>query len=319
MSFGVIIASHGGLAEGMKDSLDLVFGQQENTAVVSFLEGQKPEDVKVAYQKAIAAFDEKAKEVLILVDLWGGTPFNQANLLAAEQSNIGIISGLSLPLAIQAFTERLDESKSLATAMANMVREGRAGIKIPEHSIQAEGLAAGGQRRAQQPQSNEPFQINLVRIDSRLLHGQVATAWTPDSKANRIIVVSDAVAKDEVRKKLIMQAAPPGVKANVVPIKKMIEAAKSPMLNGVHALLLFENPQDLLKVIEGGVKIPVINVGQMVNSIGKTQISHTLSLDKADVATFEKLRELGTEFDVRKVPSDSKQNLFALIEKADIK
>lgn len=52
----------------------------------------------------------------------------------------------------------------------------------------------------------------LARIDSRLLHGQVATAWTKATQPNRIIVVSDAVAKDDLRKKLIEQAAPPGVK-----------------------------------------------------------------------------------------------------------
>ena len=46
------------------------------------------------------------------------------------------------------------------------------------------------------------LKINLARLDTRLLHGQVATAWTPDSKADRIIVASDNVAKDELRKRI---------------------------------------------------------------------------------------------------------------------
>ncbi|MCD3448654.1 PTS sugar transporter subunit IIB [Streptococcus equi subsp. zooepidemicus] len=62
------------------------------------------------------------------------------------------------------------------------------------------------------------LKINLARIDTRLLHGQVATAWTPASKADRIIVASDSVAKDELRKQLIKQAAPGGVKANSLSI-----------------------------------------------------------------------------------------------------
>ncbi|WP_337970459.1 PTS sugar transporter subunit IIB, partial [Virgibacillus salexigens] len=70
------------------------------------------------------------------------------------------------------------------------------------------------------------FEYVLARIDSRLLHGQVATAWTKNTLPTRIIVVSDEVAKDELRKKLIQQAAPSGVKAHVVPINKMIELAK---------------------------------------------------------------------------------------------
>ena len=64
------------------------------------------------------------------------------------------------------------------------------------------------------------IKIVLARVDSRLLHGQVATAWTKSVNPSRIIVVSDAVAKDDLRKKLIEQAAPPGVKANVIPVEK---------------------------------------------------------------------------------------------------
>ncbi|MDR4369570.1 PTS sugar transporter subunit IIB, partial [Bacillus cereus] len=59
------------------------------------------------------------------------------------------------------------------------------------------------------------IKLVLVRGDSRLLHGQVATAWTKTTQTNRIIVVSDAVSKGDLRKKVIEQAAPTGVNANV--------------------------------------------------------------------------------------------------------
>ncbi|MER2234392.1 MAG: PTS system mannose/fructose/N-acetylgalactosamine-transporter subunit IIB, partial [Leuconostoc mesenteroides] len=161
--------------------------------------------------------------------------------------------------------------------------------------------------------------IKLARLDTRLLHGQVATAWTPDSKANRIIVVSDAVAKDELRKSLIQQAAPNNVRANIVPISKMIEVAKDDRFGGVDAFLLFETVEDVLTAVEGGVPIKSLNVGSMAHSEGKTMVNKVLSMDKNDVATFEKLRDLGVEFDVRKVPNDSKANLFDLIKKANVK
>ncbi len=160
--------------------------------------------------------------------------------------------------------------------------------------------------------------INLARLDTRLLHGQVATAWTPDSKADRIIVASDNVANDELRKELIKQAAPNGVKANVVPIQKLIDVAKDPRFGETHALILFETPQDALRAIEGGVPIKTLNVGSMAHSTGKTMINNVLSMDKEDVVTFEKLRDLGVEFDVRKVPNDTKKDLFDLIKKANV-
>lgn len=122
-----------------------------------------------------------------------------------------------------------------------------------------------------------------------------------------------------MRKTLITQAAPPGVKANVVPIKKMIEVAKDPRFGETKALLLFETPQDALAAIEGGVPVETLNVGSMAHSTGKTMLNSVLSVNKDDVAAFEKLRDLGVKFDVRKVPNDSKSDLFALINKADVK
>lgn len=85
--------------------------------------------------------------------------------------------------------------------------------------------------------------IRLVRIDDRLIHGQVATVWAKVTKVNRILVVSDEVAKDTLRKTLLKQAAPPGVAVNVITIDKMISIADDPKFGSFKALLLFTNPQ----------------------------------------------------------------------------
>ena len=81
-------------------------------------------------------------------------------------------------------------------------------------------------------------------------------------------------------------------------------------------LLLFETPQDALEAIKGGVEIKELNIGSMAHSIGKVAVSKVLSLGKEDVETFEELKKLGVSFDVRKVPSDSKDNMDAIIDKA---
>ena len=87
---------------------------------------------------------------------------------------------------------------------------------------------------------------------------------------------------------MIKQAAPNNVRANVVPIQKLIEVAKDPRFGETHALILFETPQDALRAIEGGVPIKTLNVGSMAHSTGKTMVNNVLSMDKEDVATFEK-------------------------------
>jgi PTS system mannose-specific IIB component len=86
-----------------------------------------------------------------------------------------------------------------------------------------------------------------VRIDTRLLHGQVATAWTKQVQPDRILVVSDGVSHDELRKSMITQAAPPGVHVHVIPISKLVQVDKDPRFGATKAMVLFETPQDLLE------------------------------------------------------------------------
>lgn len=311
----LIIASHGDFAKGILMSGSMIFGEQENVEVVTFLPNEGPDDLDKHYQEALAKFNND-DQILFLVDLWGGSPFNRASLIQKQNpEKMAIIAGLNLPMLIAAYAGRLSQNTAagLATYLVPVAKDG---VKsVPEAKEETEAKTSEKIVGLKEGHIN----IKLARLDTRLLHGQVATAWTPDSKANRIIVVSDAVAKDELRKSLIQQAAPNNVRANIVPISKMIEVAKDDRFGGVDAFLLFETVEDVLTAVEGGVPIKSLNVGSMAHSEGKTMVNKVLSMDKNDVATFEKLRDLGVEFDVRKVPNDSKANLFDLIKKANVK
>lgn len=315
-----IIASHGEFASGIKMSGQMIFGDQENVEVITFMPNEGPDDLHQKFVDAINRFEGgNDSQVLFLVDLWGGSPFNQANLIVAEHpDNMAMIAGLNLPMLIEAYSARFTQEKAADIAKA-LVPVAREGVRsIPEAEVANTSAKKAGADSMQGLKKGK-LKINLARIDTRLLHGQVATAWTPDSKANRIIVVSDNVAKDEMRKNLIIQAAPNGINANVIPVDKMIEIMKDDRMGGVEAFLLFENPQDALRAVEGGVPLTSINVGSMAHSTGKTMVNKVLSMDKADVETFKKMSDLGVKFDVRKVPSDSKADLYSLIKKADVK
>ncbi|EEJ43293.1 mannose/fructose/sorbose PTS transporter subunit IIA [Leuconostoc mesenteroides] len=311
----LIIASHGDFAKGILMSGSMIFGEQENVEVVTFLPNEGPDDLDKHYQEALAKFNND-DQILFLVDLCGGSPFNRASLIQKQNpEKMAIIAGLNLPMLIAAYAGRLSQNTAagLATYLVPVAKDG---VKsVPEAKEETEAKTSEKIVGLKEGHIN----IKLARLDTRLLHGQVATAWTPDSKANRIIVVSDAVAKDELRKSLIQQAAPNNVRANIVPISKMIEVAKDDRFGGVDAFLLFETVEDVLTAVEGGVPIKSLNVGSMAHSEGKTMVNKVLSMDKNDVAAFEKLRDLGVEFDVRKVPNDSKANLFDLIKKANVK
>ena len=136
------------------------------------------------------------------------------------------------------------------------------------------------------------------------------------TKPDRIIVCSDGVANDELRKTMIVQAAPPGVHVHVVPIKKIIEIAHDPRFGNTKAMLLFETPQDMLRAIEGGVDIKEANLGSMAHSVGKVVVTNAVAMDKKDVETLEAIRDHGVKFDVRKVPADGAENFDAMLKKA---
>ena len=315
---GIIIASHGEFAAGIKQSGSMIFGEQEKVESVVFMPSEGPDDLQRKLQEAIEKVD--SEEILFLVDLWGGSPFNQANKLFEEApEHRAIVAGLNLPMLIEAYASRfsMNTAHEIAQAIAPTAIEG---VKVRPEELQKKEEVAEEQTVA--PKGAIPegtvlgdgkIKFVLARIDTRLLHGQVATNWTKATNPNRIIVVSDSVSKDDLRKKLIEQAAPPGVRAHVIPLDKLVQVYNDPRFGDTKALLLFENPQDALAVIEKGVEIPELNIGSMAHSVGKIQINNVLSVDQADVDTYKKLRDLGVKFDVRKVSGDSPSDLFKLI------
>lgn len=159
------------------------------------------------------------------------------------------------------------------------------------------------------------MEIRLVRIDDRLIHGQVATVWAKITKANRILVVSDDVAKDELRKTLLKQTAPPGVRVSVITVEKMSLIANNPLFNSFKAMLLFTNPQDVAAVVKNGAKIKSVNIGGMSYSEGKKMITNAVAVNQADAKAFKFLSDQGIELEIRKVASDSKANMMNLLKK----
>lgn len=322
---GIIIASHGEFASGILQSGSMIFGEQQNVKACCLMPSMGPDDIRKQMEDAIASFDDP-NEVLFLIDLWGGTPFNQANgLIAGHEDTWAIITGMNLPMLIEAYAARfsMEKAHEIAEKVAPI---GQEGIRtVPEGLLPEKTAAEAAQAAQPQPQGailpgtvlgDGHIKYVLARVDTRLLHGQVATAWTKTTQPTRIIVVSDNVAKDNLRKSMIEQAAPPGVKANVVPIKKMIEVAKDPRFGATKAMLLFENPQDALRAIEGGVDIKTLNIGSMAHTKGKVAVNKVLSLGKEDLETFEALKKRGVQFDVRKVPSDSPEDMEKLLSQA---
>jgi len=160
--------------------------------------------------------------------------------------------------------------------------------------------------------------ITLARIDDRLIHGQVTTVWSKVANAQRIIICNDDVYNDDVRRTLLRQAAPPGMKVNVVNIEKAVAVYHNPQYQDETVFYLFTNPQDVLTMVQQGVKIATLNIGGMAWRPGKKQLTKAVSLDAADINAFQQLDTLGVKLDLRVVASDPAVNILDKIAEQSV-
>lgn len=333
MTIAIVIGTHGWAAEQLLKTAEMLLGEQENVGWIDFVPGENAETLIEKYNAQLAKLDT-SKGVLFLVDTWGGSPFNAASRIVVDKEHYEVIAGVNIPMLVETFMAR-DDDPSFDELVALAVETGSEGVKAlkakpvekaapapaPAAAPKAAAAGAGAAPKAAAPAKpmgpNDYMVIGLARIDDRLIHGQVATRWTKETNVTRIIVVSDEVAADTVRKTLLTQVAPPGVTAHVVDVAKMIRVYNNPMYAGQRVMLLFTNPTDVERIVEGGVKITSVNIGGMAFRQGKTQVNNAISVDAKDIEAFNKLNARGIELEARKVSTDPKLKMMDLIAKVD--
>lgn len=318
MTIAIVIGTHGWAAEQLLKTAEMLLGEQENVGWIDFVPGENAETLIEKYNAQLAKLDT-TKGVLFLVDTWGGSPFNAASRIVVDKENYEVIAGVNVPMLVETFMAR-DDDPSFDELVALAVETGSEGVKAlkakPVEKAAPVQTAAPKAATPAKPMGPQDYMvIGLARIDDRLIHGQVATRWTKETNVTRIIVVSDEVAADTVRKTLLTQVAPPGVTAHVVDVAKMIRVYNNPKYAGERVMLLFINPTDVERIVEGGVKITSVNIGGMAFRQGKTQVNNAISVDATDIEAFKKLNARGIELEARKVSTDQKLKMMDLIAK----
>lgn len=322
MTIAIVIGTHGWAAEQLLKTAEMLLGEQENVGWIDFVPGENAETLIEKYTAQLEKLDTQ-QGVLFLVDTWGGSPFNAASRIVVDKEHYEVIAGVNIPMLVETLMAR-DDSPQFDELVALALETGREGVKALKAKPVEKAAAAAPAPTAAAPKAAAPAKpmgpddymvIGLARIDDRLIHGQVATRWTKETNVTRIIVVSDEVAADTVRKTLLTQVAPPGVTAHVVDVAKMIRVYNNPKYARERVMLLFTNPTDVERVVEGGVKMTSVNIGGMAFRQGKTQVNNAISIDSTDIEAFRKLNARGIELEARKVSSDPKLKMMDLIAK----
>jgi mannose/fructose/sorbose-specific phosphotransferase system IIB component len=145
--------------------------------------------------------------------------------------------------------------------------------------------------------------IQLIRIDDRLIHGQVVVGWVSALNIKRIVVVNDSVAANTMQRTLMEIAVPSNLKVSFFTVQEAaLECRKT---GGERALLLFTRPIDVCDFLEDGGPVTSVNMGGMHHSIGRRQAGPVLFVNDEDVKAFRDLKGKGIPVEIRAVPGDA--------------
>lgn len=143
-----------------------------------------------------------------------------------------------------------------------------------------------------------------IRVDDRLIHGQVATRWATGLGVNRIMIIDDQVAGNEMEKSILRMAAPAGVNTSILPFEKAVANIKNGNYNGQKVMLVVKSPITLLQMLEAGVALLPVNIGNMSNRENTTQYKKSISMTSDERAAVEQLLENGIEVTAQMVPDE---------------
>lgn len=151
-----------------------------------------------------------------------------------------------------------------------------------------------------------------VRVDDRLIHGQVVTQWIKVFKSQRIVVIDDNVAKDKMQKSVLKFAAPPDIKVSIFSVDKAVEEWNKNQFGTKNVFVLFRDVKQIAKLHEKGVDFPEISIGQMAIINERKQVYKQLGLDEEEAQTLLDLEKTGMNLYFQMQPTDKKESLDIL-------
>lgn len=151
--------------------------------------------------------------------------------------------------------------------------------------------------------------IKLVRLDYRLIHGQILAAWVNQISAQRIILVDDDAANDEIKSATLRLAKPAGIRLNIITVEKTI--AKMPKILSLNenTMMVFGTTSALVAVCEACPEIRTVQYGATFNKDGSKQIDESVFLDESEQADTRKLLAMGIKIYSQQTPAKRKLDI----------
>lgn len=157
------------------------------------------------------------------------------------------------------------------------------------------------------------MEIVNIRIDDRLIHGQVAAVWSLVTQATRIMVVDNDVIHDTVNKEALKMACPQRCKLSILSTTKAAENLVAKKYEGERVFIVVKNPKTLCDMYDAGFRFDSVNVGNMGGKTNTKMVKKAVSVSDEDIENFHYLADKGIKVTAQMVPNDEPLDLMSLI------
>lgn len=156
--------------------------------------------------------------------------------------------------------------------------------------------------------------IQLIRIDDRLIHGQVVIGWAGHLKTKQIILCEDTIAKNDWEKELYLSIVPEHIKAKIMTTAELAEYFKDSYLDLGKTIILVNSPRVIENLVQLGAPINKVNVGGIHFKDGRKKLLNYLYVNEDEIASFKRCIDKGVEFDCQDIPLCKRTPLRKLIQ-----
>lgn len=313
----ILIATHGKMASGIRYTAELIVGKSDEiTTIDAYV---NPED-NVEKQFETYFREHEGERIIVLTDLMGGS-VNQKLLGYAEKENVTLITGVNLPVLMQIMLagDDVDDEE-----IREYVEDAKQELQMVE--IKKEPEAAGEEKKEETDKKNQVLEeersiqsfedshakITALRVDDRLIHGQVAMTWTKQLKVQGILVANDDAASDNTQKMPLKMAVPAGIRVLIKPVEEAIRVLNYPKASQMRILVLTRNIKDALRVRKQVGEIGFLNIGNTGRFDGidvseKQLLSPTVMLTQEEICCLKELVEIDPKTCMQQVPNDEQK------------
>lgn len=152
----------------------------------------------------------------------------------------------------------------------------------------------------------------LIRIDDRLIHGQVVTQWIKDTNGNRILIVDNELVGNRMMQRILKAAAPPGIKVEVLTVDDAVAECKKDAVPGENIVILVKYPEVLEKMLDAGVPMKKIVLGGMGLTANRKKFNKNVAASEEEVACMKRIVSKGVTMEFQLVPAERAINVEKL-------